>query len=91
MQEMLLFLLNTDDFLLILKTERIDCIKITLLEIVLRLFVHKRTHLTGQATYPFPFPQRFLNGDLIALPLPPCSLFRIEGLEEIGNQRTHWQ
>ena len=90
-EKMLFLAFHVDMLHLSLVLKRIIRPKGSVTEIVLRLLVHKRTHLTGQFTYPRPLFQRFLNGNAILLPLPLGCGLSIETFKEISNQQTNRQ
>ena len=62
-----------------------------MLKVIFRLFVYKRPHLTGHASYAFPLGQRFSHRDAIACLLLFGSTLGIELLEEMGYQGTDGQ
>ena len=90
-EELLLLVLYVDLFRLPFIAKRTDGLEGAITEPVLSLFVYECAHLAGHTAYSLPLLKRLFHRDAITLPLANGLFLGIEGLKEIGHQRTHWQ
>ena len=90
-QEVLAFGLNVDLLRLAFVAELISGLKPSVLEVVLRLFVHEGTHLACHTARTVPLAERLFCRNAVTFLLAQGYALSVKGLEEITHKATDWQ